>query len=347
MLAARLSKGVNQLTIKDIDRPATGPSDVLVDIRAASICGSDVHHLSGDLPIDEDQRPVTLGHEGAGVVAEVGSEVNHLTPGDHVVVNYVVSCGNCEPCLKGYDNRCRNRESVGSDVDGTFAEYITIPARSAIQMPEEVPFEWGAISGCAVSTAYHAVRRADIEPDDDVVVFGAGGVGLHAVLFAARSLARTVTAVDLVDQRLEVAEEYGADVTVNPRDEDVTAVIDDLTDGWGVDVALECSGAAVAMEQAVKAINGDNRFASGTTVSVGLQEEPLKANYWGLREGQLLVSGDHTRSELREVTSLLAAGEVDLDPSIATTVKLSDIDQGIQRAGEDDALTGRIIVDTS
>jgi 2-desacetyl-2-hydroxyethyl bacteriochlorophyllide A dehydrogenase len=347
MLAARLHEGVDRLAIEEIDRPAVGPTDVLVDLRAASVCGSDVHHLFGDLPIDEDQRPVTLGHEGAGVVAEVGSEVEHLASGDHVVVNYVVSCGKCEPCLEGYDNRCRNRESVGSDVDGTFAQFITIPARSAIRMPESVPFGWGSIAGCAVSTAYHAIRRADIEPDDDVVVFGAGGVGLHAVLFATRSLARSVTAVDLVDRRLAAAEEYGADVIVNPREEDVAAVIDDLTDGWGVDIALECSGATVAMEQAIDAINGENRFASGTTVSVGLQEEPFEANYWELREGQLLVSGDHTRAELWEVMSLLAAGEVDLDPSIATTVDLADIDEGIQRAGEDDSLTGRIVVDTS
>lgn len=346
MLAARLHEGASELSLEDVDRPTAGPTEVLVDVRAASICGSDVHHLSGELPIDAHQRPVTLGHEGAGVVAAVGREVTHVDPGDRVVVNYVVSCGHCEPCLAGDDNRCRNRTSVGSDVDGTFAEYVAVPARSVVALPDAVPFAWGSVAGCAGSTAYHATRRAGVESGDDVVVFGAGGVGLHAVLFARRGLARTVIAVDPVTSRLEAASEYGADVTVDPGDEAVSEVVDGVTGGWGVDVALECSGSPAAMEQAIDAVDGENRFASGTVVSVGLQEPPLEATYWGLREGSLLVSGDHTRAELRRLTTLLAADAVEFEPPVATTVALADISEGVRRASEDESLTGRVVVDT-
>lgn len=345
MLAARLHEGENTLSIENIEQPDIGATDVLVEVCSASICGSDVHHLSGELPIDDEQRPVTLGHEGAGVVAEVGSEVTHLEPGDHVIINYVISCGNCDPCLRGNDNRCRNRKSIGSDVDGTFAEYIAIPARSAIRMPDTVPFEWGSIAGCAVATAYHAIRRSGIEHGNDVVVFGTGGVGLHAVLFASISLTQTVIAVDPIVSSLATAREYGADVTINPEKENVLKRIENVTGSRGVDVALECSGSPVALKQAIDAINGNNRFASGTAVSVGYQDKPFEGTYWGLREGQLLVSGDHTRLELRQLVSLLNTKEFNLDRSIATAIDLEDIGEGIDLVGEKETLTGRVVID--
>ena len=347
MHAARLHPGATELAIETVERPELGPMDVLIDVQRASICGTDVHHLSGELPVDDEKLPLTLGHEGAGVVAETGSAVTNLEPGDRVVVDYAVACGHCEPCLHGYGNRCRNRRSVGSGIDGTFAEYLAVPASSAVPMPDAVPFEWGSIVACAVSTAFHAVQRAGIEPADDVVVFGVGGVGLHAVLFAAKSLVRTVVAVDLVDERLAAAEAYGADVVVNPSERDVVEAVRSETDGWGADVAIECSGSPVAMEQAVASVNGANRFESGTVVSVGYQENPLEAAYWDLREGQLTVSGDHTRAELRRLLSLLAAGKIDLDRSIAGTVPLAEINDGVRQITADETLTGRVVVDTT
>jgi propanol-preferring alcohol dehydrogenase len=343
MRAARLQQGRNHLSVEEIDKPLVGSRDVLVNVRAASICGSDDHHLSGELPIEDERRPLTLGHEGAGIVVETGDTVTSFEEGDRVTINYVISCGNCDPCLRGYDNRCRSRKSIGSDLDGTFAEYIVLPARSAIKLPEAISYELGSIASCAISTAFHAVERAELEKGDTVVVFGVGGVGLHAVLLASLSLSQTVIAVDPLDAKLDVAEEYGADVTINPDEENATEVIRRLTDGYGADVTLECSGSPLALEQAIEAINGTNRFASGTAVSVGYQPSEIKATYWGLREGQLLVAGDHTRSELRRLMKLLESKRLNLTDSISSTTELGDINDSIDQVNNGTA--GRLIVE--
>ena len=343
MRAARLQQGRNHLSVEEIDKPSVGSRDVLVNVRAASICGSDVHHLSGELPIEDERRPLTLGHEGAGIVVETGDTVTSFEEGDRVTINYVISCGNCDPCLRGYDNRCRSRKSIGSDLDGTFAEYIVLPARSAIKLPEAISYELGSIASCAISTAFHAVERAELEKGDTVVVFGVGGVGLHAVLLASLSLSQTVIAVDPLDAKLDVAEEYGADVTINPDEENATEVIRRLTDGYGADVTLECSGSPLALEQAIEAINGTNRFASGTAVSVGYQPSEIKATYWGLREGQLLVAGDHTRSELRRLMKLLESKRLNLTDSISSTTELGDINDSIAQVNKGTA--GRLIIE--
>lgn len=344
MIAVRITQGDNDLVVNEIEEPTPRPNDVIVEVRAASICGSDVHHLTGDLPIDQDDRPVTLGHEGAGVVVQTGENVTHPEPGDHVVINYVVSCGHCRHCLAGWDNRCRHRTSIGSDIDGTFAEYIRIPARSALRMPESLPFEWGSIAGCAVVTAFHAIRRSHLEAGDTTVVFGTGGVGLHVVMFASSLMSGRVLAVDPVESKLDRAEVYGADRTVNPSHEDVGAVISAETDGRGVDVSFECSGSPQAMEQAVAAVNGDNRFASGTVVSVGAQTEPISAGYWQIREGEVMVSGDHTRSELATLIGLLGENKVDLSGSIARRIPLEDVSEGIDDVANDPSLDGKIVV---
>lgn len=344
MRAARYH-GEEDLRIEDVDRPAPAADEVLVDLRAASLCGSDVNYLSGKT--DPASSPITLGHEGAGVVESVGEGVEHVTAGDRVVIHYVESCGTCRPCSRGNDNRCRNRQSVGHHVDGTFAEYIAVPERAVVTLPAGVSFAEGSVAGCAVSTAYHALQRADIDPGDTVVVFGAGGVGLHAVLWAESLGAGTTIAVDLADPQLDAAETYGADVTLNPERDDVLERVAAATDGWGADAAIECSGSSVAMAQAVDAINGDNGYESGTVVSVGIQTEDISVGFGDVREGQLRVSGDHRRSELMEVLTLLETGSVDVSPTLTHEVALENLQDGVDLVREGDETVGRVVVDTS
>lgn len=344
MLAARYY-GEGDLRVEDVDRPVPSDDEVLVDLRAASICGSDVNYLNGKT--DPANDPITLGHEGAGVVADVGTDVDSVSEGDRVAIHYIRSCGTCRPCSRGFDNRCRNRRSIGHHVDGTMAEAIAVPERSVLPLPESVPFSWGAIACCAVATGYHALQRAELRSGDAVAVFGAGGVGQHAVLWADFLGAGTVIAVDLLDHQLEAAREYGADVALNPERDDVLDRIAEETDGWGADVAVECSGAPAAMEQAVDAINGSNGYESGNVISVGIQAEEVSVGFGDVREGALKVSGDHTRSELAELLTLLGAGAVDLSPSITHEVSLADVPEGVETFRESGERIGRIVVDTS
>ncbi len=343
MLAARFVKTGKPFAVETIDVPAIDADEVLVAIKAAGICGTDVHYHTGEFA--PYVIPLTLGHEGAGVVTEVGRKVTHLAVGDHVVIHYIISCGQCKPCLQGQDNQCRHRQSIGSHVDGTFAEYIKVPARSALKMADHVPFEWGAIAACAVSTPYHALTIAGLKAGDTALVFGVGGVGLHAVLWAKLLGAKTVMAVDLIDSKLEEAQRYGADIVVNAAREDVAEAVNRATDGWGVDVAIECAGSPTAMVQAIKAIKGKNRYATGTAVSVGLQTTPLHVEYWGLREGRLMVSGDHTRFELHQIIQLMETEKLDLSRSITHRIPLRDVNAGVELVESGREHVERVVID--
>lgn len=344
MLAARYYDQDN-LRVEETPKPTVESSKVLVNIQAASLCGSDINYLTGKTEPAND--PLTLGHEGAGIVSEVGENVEFVNVGDRVVIHYIRSCGICRPCSRGYDNRCRNRQSIGHHVDGTFAEYIAVPERAVMKLPDGVSFGEGSITGCAVATSYHAVQRGDVVPGDTVVIFGAGGVGLHAVLWADHVGAGTIIAVDPEEKQLDAADEFGADVTLNPTKINIKNRILTETNGWAADVAIECSGSPVAMDDAIEAINGQNGYESGTVVSVGIQTEEISLGFDDVREGQFRVVGDHRRSELEEILSLLATGTVDVTPSITHEIALETIQDGINLMRNRDECIGRIVIDTT
>jgi len=342
MLAARITRPGVGFELHDVDVPLLGADDVLVEIKAAGVCGTDLHYSRGEyLP----PLPRTFGHEGAGVVKEVGSGVTDVKVGDRVAIHYVISCGVCKHCMRGNDNRCRRRVSIGHDVDGFFAEYVKVPARNALRIAPNIPFDWAALTGCAVSTAYHAVTVSGLRRGDTAVVFGAGGVGLHAAMWARFFGAAKVISVDLVDSKLEAAKRYGADVTVNPTKEDVLEVVTRETDGWGVDAAIECSGSHAAMEQAIKAAKGKNAYETGAIVSVGLQTKPFEANFMGLREGRLMVSGDHNRGELAEILGLEASGRIDLSRSVTKRVSLGEINDAVNMLATHQEGVERTVID--
>lgn len=343
MRAIRYLGGYDPVAIEHIDDPEPGPDEVKVRVRAASICGSDVHLLNGEgAPGDP---PMTLGHEGAGVVETVGNDVKRVEPGDHVVINYIRSCGDCRPCLKGADNACRNRVSVGHSADGTFAEYIVTPARDAFPISSDVPLEWGSVAACGVATAYHAVTESEMDPGDVTVVFGVGGVGTHAVMWADFFGAGTIVAVDVNDAKLQNAEKYGADLTVNPTEVDVDEVVNRVSDGWGADVVVECSGSAPALKDGLGVIHGANRFETGNVVVVGKHTEPFETDFYGLLGGNLSVSLGHTREELRQIVRLLETGRVDLSHSVSHRLPLNEFERGVELMRKNEEDVRRIILE--
>lgn len=345
MLAARFHSGAEELSVDAIDTPTIGPDEVLVDVESASFCGSDLNYLKGKT--EPGNVPLTLGHEGAGTVVETGTAVSHLQEGDRVVIHYIESCGQCKPCLNGYDNQCRNRQSIGHHVDGTFAEFISVPERSAMQIPDSVPFEQASVAGCAVSTAYHAVNHAGLSASDNVAIFGIGGVGLHAVLWADFMGANTTIAVDLKEPQLEAARDYGADVVLNPEKDGIVDRIQEEMDSWGVDVSIECSGSPLAMDQAIESLGTQHGYETGTAVSVGIQTENFDLGYGDIREGALRVSGDHTRAELNDIMSLMGTGEIDISNSITHSIALDEIGSAPSILSDDGEFVGRIAIDTS
>ena len=301
--------------MENVPNPEPGPDEVLIKVGAAGVCGTDTHYRSGRAA--PKSVPLIPGHEIAGTIAELGEGVENAAVGDRVCVHYVVSCARCRHCDEGNDNRCRNRRSIGTHIPGGFAEYVVAPSRNAFKLPDSVSLEVGAIIGCAVSTAYHAVRCGGLAKGDTVVVFGLGGVGMHAVKWAHYFGAGRVIGVDVVESKRRKAGSFGADVVLDPQRDDVARKILELTGGYGADMALECSGHPDSMSSAVKSLHGKSVYESGILVGVAAYMDEIAIDRpWLFREGAFIRSGDHTRKDLREVIQLAGSGRINLEPSI-------------------------------
>lgn len=317
MKAARLVEIGKPLQLSEIERPSPGPGDVLVRIRAAGICHSDVHYRAGTSGVGP--LPQTLGHEVAGVVEEVGEAVAGLRPGDRVCLHYLLSCGQCHFCRTGHEQFCPEGKMIGKHVDGGFAEYIAVPARNAVRLPAEVSFEHGAVLMCSSSTSFHALRKSRLQPGETAAVFGAGGLGMSAIQLARTMGALQVYAVDINDNKLALAESFGA-VPVNARQGDPVETIRSLTGGRGVDVAIEVIGLRQTMEQAVRCL-----AVLGRAALAGISDEPFEIDsYSDLlgREAEVIGCSDHTLHELEILVEYVRQGRLDLGHVVARSVPL-------------------------
>src|SRR5262245_6586414 len=244
MRAVRLAQIGSSLENKDVPIPKIGASDVLIRVAAAGICHSDAHYRAGISKIG--RLPLTLGHEVAGRVEEVGSDVMHLSVGDRVCVHYLAHCGTCEFCARGLEQFCRSVQMIGKHRDGGYAEFVKIPGKNAFVLPDQIPFEIGAIMMCSSSTALHALNKARLEPGEAVAIFGFGGLGFSALQLARALECGQVYVVEMNPVKLRSAEKLGA-VAIDPGKGDPVEQISDATNGKGVDVSLELIGSAKTM----------------------------------------------------------------------------------------------------
>jgi len=317
MKAVRMINVHQPLEMQEIPVPEVGPDDVLVRVRAAGICHSDAHYRAGVSPVRP--LPITLGHEVSGVVAEVGRAVSNFKPGDRVCLHYLVSCGTCNYCNQGNEQFCTTGSMIGKYRDGGYAEYIRIPARSVFHLPEEIPFEHGAIMMCSSATVFHALKKVRFSGGETVAVFGAGGLGLSAVQLAAALGALQVYAVDINPEQLRLAEKFGA-VPVNARETDPVEQIKQFTGGKGTDVVLELIGLRETMRQAVEAASVFGRVAI-----VGLSAEMLEVHPYReliAKEMEIIGIADHLAQELPVLIDLVCRNKLDLTEVISHTVPL-------------------------
>jgi len=317
MKAVRLVTVGAPLELREIPVPSIGDRDVLVRVRAAGICHSDAHYRAGTSPVRP--LPMTLGHEVAGVVEKVGASVTDVKPGDRVCLHYNVTCGNCTWCASGSEQFCLRCLMIGHYVDGGFAEYIAVPARNALPLPDEIPFEQGATLMCASATAYHALRKAGLRAGETAAIVGVGGLGMSAVQLARAFGAMTVFAVDIRDETLSLAASYGA-VPVNARAGDAVEEIRRRTGGRGVDVAVELIGMSRTMRQAVQCLG-----PLGRAVLVGITREPLTLNTYNEvlgGEAQVIGSNDHLLSELPTVIEMARRKVLDTSRVVTKSIPL-------------------------
>jgi propanol-preferring alcohol dehydrogenase len=317
MKAVRLVEIGKPVELQEIPRPDLGPGEVLVRVKAAGICHSDVHYRAGTSPVGP--LPQTLGHEVAGVIEEVGPGVTEREPGDRVCLHYLLTCGKCHYCRTGAEQFCVQGQMIGKHVDGGYAEYMAVPVRNAVSLPDDVPFEQAAVLMCSSSTSFHALRNARVAAGDTVAVYGAGGLGMSAIQLAQAMGALHVYAVDINPDKLDVAESYGA-IPVNASTVDPVEEIRRLTAGRGVDVALEVIGLRLTMEQAVRSL-----AVHGRAVMAGITEEPIAIDtYADLlgREAQIIGAADHLLWELSILIEFVRQGKLDFSSIVTRTVPL-------------------------
>jgi 2-desacetyl-2-hydroxyethyl bacteriochlorophyllide A dehydrogenase len=328
MKAARFRQVNKPLSLEDIPAPSPGPGQVLIRVRACGICGSDIHIVyEGVTPTAF--TPITLGHEPAGEVAEVGPEVEGFKPGDRVAVCPFIVCGQCRNCREGRHQICLKRICIGIQANGALAEYLLVPAANLVPLPPQVPFEQGAIITDAVATPWHALTvTGRLKAGETVAVFGCGGLGIHGVKLARLAGAALVVAVDVHGPALERALAAGADAVVNAAKEDAVQAIKDLSHG-GVDLSLELVGLNASIAQAV-----DSLRVGGRAVVAGLGPEPITVSppvQFVRQEAALLGSYGFTVSETAELVGLVATGRLNLADSVSLTLPLTEVNQGLDR----------------
>ena len=346
------------LKIDELDLAPPGVGEILVRIKAAGLCHSDLSVINGDRP---RPMPMALGHEAAGVVEQLGDGVHDLAIGDHVVLVFVPSCGHCHPCAEGRPALCepgaaangagtllngarrlaRNGETINHHLGcSAFATHAVVSRRSAIKIDRELPLEHAALFGCAVLTGVGAVvNTAQVRAGTSVAVIGLGGVGLASVLGAAAAGARQVIAVDLSDDKLALARTLGATATFNAGLANVIEAIRDTTDG-GVDTAIEMAGSTRAFELAYRITR-----RGGMTVTAGL---PPPNATWAMPAVNLVaeertIKGSYvgTCVPLRDIPryiDLFRGGRLPVDSLLSGTLALDDINRGFDLLHEGKAV---------
>jgi threonine dehydrogenase-like Zn-dependent dehydrogenase len=329
------------LTVEEVPDPVPGPSDVVVRVEACGICASDLHFLHGEIPLPA-VPPLTLGHEPAGVVEAVGGEVPVWQPGDRVSVAAGKACLLCRNCAAGLLEDCRAPQVMGAHYDGAFAELVSVPWYALAKLPDEVPFEHGAIACDAVSTPYAALLdRGDLRPGERVGLWGIGGLGTHAVQIARLAGASFIAAIDPIPEARERALRLGADAAFDPSD-DVPNAIRDATKGRGLDLALDLIGRQSVVRQAMLSCS-----RQGRVVVVGQSFEPLDlgplalVSFLGL---SILGHLGYSKRHLEQVLSLMASGRLDVSGSISGRLPLDRVQEGVDRLASKEGAPVRLLV---
>ena len=319
MRAVQLTHIGKPLIDAEIAIPEIGSSDVLIRVEVAGICHSDAHYRAGISQIDH--LPLTLGHEIAGYVEQVGKNVANVSRGDRVCVHYLVSCGACEFCVRGLEQFCCSGQMIGKHRDGGYAEFIKVPARNAFTLPDEISFEVGAVMMCSSATALHAFNKARLKPGQSVAIFGFGGLGFSALQLARAFECGDVYVVEINPAKLATAASMGA-IAIDARTADPVAQIIEATAGRGVDISLELIGSAKTMRQAVLCLGPLGRAA---LVGLTAESMPLFPYTELINKGAEIIGvSDHVASELPVLIEFARCGKVRFSPEMLRFVDLDD-----------------------
>jgi S-(hydroxymethyl)mycothiol dehydrogenase len=345
------------VTLENVVVPDPGPGETVVKIQACGVCHTDLHYREGGI---NDEFPFLLGHEAAGVVESIGEGVTNVAPGDYVILNWRAVCGNCRSCLKGKPWYCFSTYNASQKMtleDGTelspalgigaFIEKTLVHSGQCTPVDPEAPATAAGLLGCGVMAGLGAaINTGDVSRGDSVAVFGCGGVGDAAIAGAYLAGASTIIAVDIDDQKLEWAKDFGATHTVNANEQNAVEYIQSVTDGNGADVCIEAVGNPAVYQQCFEA-----RDLAGTVVLVGVPHPDSKIELPFIemfgRGGALKSSwyGDCLPSrDFPMLIDLYRQGRLDLDRFVSETIGIDDVEEAFHKMERGEVLRSVVVM---
>jgi L-iditol 2-dehydrogenase len=332
--------GERDIAIRELPEPVPGPGEVVIAMKASGLCGSDLKRYRAPKAEEVDLTQLKIsGHEPCGVIVEVGVGVTSVKVGERVMMHHYTGCGRCKMCRIGYTQMCfHHHEVYGSTVDGGHQDYLRVPASTCVALPDGLSFAEGAACACGTGTAFHALKRLHPAGIDTIAIFGQGPVGLSATLFAA-TLGARVIAIDVIPERLDLAQRLGAAVLINGSKEDAVKVIKELTHDEGADVTLDATGIPAARINAV-----DSAMPWGKVCFVGEGNTTTFDVSPQIIHKQLTIYGSWTfsLSGLEEVARFVADRRVPLANLITHQFPLTQVAEAYRLF--DAGRTGKVVL---
>ncbi|MEM1965251.1 MAG: zinc-binding dehydrogenase [Candidatus Caldarchaeum sp.] len=363
MRAALLNEGEAKLHLEDIVKPRPRRGEVLVKVAAAGVCHTDLHVIKNEVKFP---KPAVLGHEISGIVEETGDGVSGIKPGDRVVCPFIMPCGYCYYCSRGMDDMCENffklnrlqgrlydGETRLRKHDGTpvwmysmagLAEYAVVPSTAVFKLPEKAPLHKSAILGCAVFTAYGALKNAaSLRTGESAAVVAVGGVGTSLLYLASLTGVYPLAAVDIRDEKLEFAKKLGASHVINSQKEDVVQKAQEITDGRGFDVVFEAFGSSQTVETALSLVRD-----GGRVVLIGIAPVGVRAGFEItrlVRRGIKITGsyGARTRTDMPEVLRLVEGGRLNPEVLVSQQFRFEEVNEAFEKLGKGEIVARSIV----
>ena len=341
-MKALLLTEYKKMTVTNVEEPSVGPDDVLIQVEACGICGSDIHGYDGST--GRRIPPLVMGHEASGVVVSTGENVDDLEEGARVTFDSMVSCGNCHFCRQGNGNLCDNRMVLGVSCGeyrrhGAFAERISVPRRIVYRLPDSLPFEHAALVE-AVSVAVHAVNVTPVTLGDTALVVGTGMIGLLTLQAARAAGASQIIAVDVNHKRLQVAKELGADHLINAEETSVAQAVRQLTEGRGADLALEVVGATSTITTAIESTR-----KGGNVTLVGNVSPTIELPLQSVVTREISLHGTcGCNGEYPQCIDLMNRGIINVAPLITSEINLEEGPEWFDRLYAGDPEQMKVVV---
>lgn len=334
----------NKFVWKDVETPSYGEEDVLIRVKACAVCGSDVHGMDGST--GRRIPPVIMGHEAAGIIEKCGSRVEGFKAGDRVTFDSTIYCGVCEECKNRRYNLCDDRRVLGVSckeyrMNGAFAEYASVPARVLYHLPENVSYVQASMVE-PLSVAYHAVTRTVVPENGCAVIFGVGTIGMLTLQVLKAFNVKSVIAVDISPERLNMALKFGADATVNALDHDVTKQIMKLTpEGEGAQACYDATGNSFTLNNSLKVLK-----KGGSEILIGNLDAKTEFPLQWVVTRQISIFGScASAGEYGQCIELISSGKVNVDALISKVVPMSEGHEWITRVYRREGGLSKIILE--